>query len=210
MRQDNAPYAAMVENLDENIGRILQFLKKQNLEDNTIVILSSDHGGLSNEGTKKRNLATSNFPLRAGKGHLYEGGIKIPLFVKWKGHLQPRTEEKSIVLLMDLFPTLLDITANKQLNTEGKSFLPVLQKKESWKDRTIFWHVSKARPVNTGDSKASVIRKGDYKLIEFYEQNRIELYNIAIDPSEKNNIAIKNPIITNGLLAELHQWKSNF
>jgi len=210
MRQDNAPYAAMVENLDENIGRVLQFLKDQNLEDNTIIILSSDHGGLSNEGTKKRNLATSNFPLRAGKGHLYEGGIKIPLFFKWKGHLQPRTEKKSIVLLMDLFPTLLDITTNKQLNTKGKSFLPVLQKKESWKDRTIFWHVSKARPINTGDSKASAIRKGDYKLIDFYEQNRIELYNIAVDPSEKNNIANKNPTITNGLLAELHQWKSDF
>jgi len=210
MRQDNAVYAAMVENMDENIGRILRFLKDQNLEDNTIVILSSDHGGLSNDGTKKRNLATSNFPLRAGKGHLYEGGIKIPLFVKWKGHLQPRVEEKTIVLLMDLFPTLLDITAGKHLNTEGQSFLPVLEQKENWNNRTVFWHSSKARPVNTGDSKSSAIRKGDYKLIEFYEQNRIELYNIAKDPSEKNNIATENPTITNNLLAELHQWKSEF
>ena len=208
MRQDNAVYAAMVENMDENIGRILQTLKDLGLEENTIVILSSDHGGLSNDGTKRRNLATSNYPLRAGKGHLYEGGIKIPFFVKWKNHLQPRTEKESLVALMDVFPTLLDLTSGKQLPTTGKSFVSVLHQKESWKNRTVFWHSSKARPKNTGDSKSSAIREGDYKLINFYQQKRIELYNIATDPSEQNNIATQHPQKVASLLKKLKHWKT--
>ncbi len=210
MRQDHPVYAAMVENMDTNVGKILQLLKKLNIEDNTIVIFSSDHGGLSNEGTKKRNLATSNYPLRAGKGHLYEGGIKIPLFVKWNKHLKPHTEKESIVMLMDVFPTLLDITSHQKLKTVGKSFLPVLKGEESWKNRTVFWHSSKARPVNTGDSKSSAIRIGDYKLIHFYEQNKVELYNIIEDRSEKNNLSTTKPKKTEDLLKELNKWKSNF
>ena len=209
MRQDHPVYAAMVENMDANVGKILQLLKELNIDDNTIVIFSSDHGGLSNDGTKKRNLATSNYPLRAGKGHLYEGGIKIPLFVKWNKHLKPHADEKSIVMLMDIFPTLLDITANKKLKTEGKSFLSVLKSEDNWNNRTIFWHSNKARPVNTGDAKSSVIREGDYKLIEFYEQNRIELYNIAKDPSEQHDISKENKQKVASLLKKLHQWKLN-
>ncbi len=209
MRQDHATYAAMVENMDSNVGRLLQLLKDLNIEDNTIVIFSSDHGGLSNDGTKKRNLATSNYPLRAGKGHLYEGGIKIPLFVKWDKHLKPHTETASVVMLMDVFPTLLDITANKVLNTDGKSFLSVLKGEENWKNRTVFWHSNKARPVNTGDAKSSAIREGDYKLIEFYENNRIELYNIAKDPGEQHDISKENPQKTAYLLKKIQQWKSN-
>jgi len=207
MRQDNAVYAAMVENMDENIGKILQTLKDLGLEENTIVILSSDHGGLSNDGTKRRNLATSNYPLRAGKGHLYEGGIKVPFFVKWKNHLKPHHENESLVMLMDVFPTLLDITTQKHLKTEGKSILPVLNEKENWKNRTIFWHSSKARPKNTGDSKSSAIREGDYKLINFYKQNRVELYNIKEDVSELHNISKENPQRVASLLKKLQQWK---
>jgi arylsulfatase A-like enzyme len=179
-----------------------------NIEENTIVIFSSDHGGLSNDGTNKRNLATSNYPLRAGKGHLYEGGIKIPLFVKWK-NLKPHTEDKSIVLLMDVFPTLLDIISNKKLKTEGKSFLPVLKGEENWSNRTVFWHSNKARPVNTGDEKSSAIREGDYKLIEFYDQNRIELYNIAKDAGEQHDVSKENPQKVASLLKKLQQWKTN-
>ncbi len=210
MRQDHPVYASMVENMDANVGKLLQLLKDLNIEDNTIVIFSSDHGGLSNDGTKKRNLATSNYPLRAGKGHLYEGGIKIPFFIKWNKHFKPHTETASIVMLMDVFPTLLDITSHKKLKTVGKSFLPVLKGEENWKNRTVFWHSSKARPVNTGDSKSSAIRIGNYKLIHFYEQNRVELYNIIEDRSEKNNLSTTKPKKTEALLKELNKWKSNF
>ncbi|PTX62336.1 arylsulfatase A-like enzyme [Kordia periserrulae] len=209
MRQDHPTYAAMVENMDENIGKLLNALKDLNIEDNTIVIFSSDHGGLSNDGTKKRQLATSNFPLRAGKGWLYEGGIKIPFFIKWN-KLQSKTNSKSIITLMDVFPTLLDITTNTSLETDGKSFLPVLQNKEVWNDRTVFWHSEKARPVNTGDTKSSAIRKGNYKLIHWFKENRVELYDIQNDPYETTDLSQEKPNITKQLLDELHAWKSTF
>ncbi len=210
MRQNHSKYAAMVETMDENVGKLLQVLKDLNIENNTIVIFSSDHGGLSNDGTKKRDLATSNYPLRAGKGWLYDGGIKVPLFVRWKNQFQPKEDNKSLIMLMDVFPTVLDIATNKDLKTNGKSFLPVLNGKESWNDRTVFWHSSKARPINTGDTKSSAIRKGDYKLINWFKEDKTELYNIAEDPSETNNISKERPEITKQLLNELNEWKSNF
>ena len=210
MRQNHPKYAAMVETMDENVGRLLKTLKDLNIDNNTIVVFSSDHGGLSNDGTNKRDLATSNFPLRAGKGWLYDGGIKVPLFVKWANQLKPKEDAKSIVMLMDVFPTLLDITSNTSLNTDGKSFLPILNNKEKWNDRTVFWHSSKARPVNTGDTKSSAIRKGDFKLINWYKEGRIELYNIANDPSETKDLSKEKPQVTLHLLKELNNWKSNF
>ena len=210
MRQNHPKYAAMVETMDENVGKLLQLLKDLNIDDNTIVLFSSDHGGLSNDGTKQRDLATSNYPLRAGKGWLYDGGIKVPLMVKWKGNFQPKIDNESLVMLMDVFPTVLDITANKSLNTSGKSFLPILQNKEQWTDRTVFWHSSKARPVNTGDTKSSAIRKGNYKLINWYKESRTEMYNIATDPSERKDISKENSQLAEQLLKELNEWKSNF
>ena len=210
MRQNHPKYAAMVETMDENVGRLLKLLKDLSIDKNTIIIFSSDHGGLSNDGTKKRDLATSNYPLRAGKGWLYEGGIKVPLFVKWNKQFTPRKENDALVSLMDVFPTLLDITSNKSLNTDGKSFLPVIQQQENWNNRTLFWHSSKARPVNTGDTKSSAIRQGNYKLINWYKEGRTELYNISKDPSESKDISILKPKITAKLLQELNQWKANF
>ena len=105
---------------------------------------------------------------------MYEGGIKVPLFVKWQDKFQPKTDNESLVLLMDVFPTILDITSNASLKTDGKSFLPILNNNEVWKDRTAFWHSSKARPVNTGDTKSSAIRRGNYKLINWYKEGRTE------------------------------------
>jgi arylsulfatase A-like enzyme len=200
----------MIETMDQNVGKLLQTLKDLNIDDNTIIVFSSDHGGLSNDGTKKRDLATSNFPLRAGKGWLYEGGIKIPLFVKWNKKFAPRKEDNALVTLMDVFPTLLDVTSKKSLNTDGKSFLPILNDKEKWTDRTIFWHSSKARPVNTGDTKSSAIRQGNYKLINWYIEGRTELYDISKDPYESKDLSKVNPQITAQLLKKLNNWKSNF
>ncbi|GAA4304762.1 sulfatase [Aestuariibaculum suncheonense] len=210
MRQDNATYAAMVENMDENVGKLLQTLKDEGIADNTIIIFSSDHGGLSNDGTKQRELATSNHPLRAGKGWLYEGGVKVPLLVKWKNHFQPREENQSIVMLMDIFPTLSDIISGKKLTTDGQSFFSILKNQDHWADRTVFWHSSKARPVNTGDTKSSAIRHGNYKLINWYEEGRTELYNIANDPSETHNLINESPKLTNDLLTKLNNWKAKF
>ncbi len=210
MRQDNATYAAMVENMDMNVGKMIKMLSNEGLLENTIIIFSSDHGGLSNDGTNKRQLATSNYPLRAGKGWLYDGGIKVPLFVRWNNQFQPMEETQSIIMLMDVLPTISEIVTGNSLLTEGKSFLSILKNEEKWNDRTVFWHSSKARPVNTGDTKSSAIRKGDYKLINWYEEGRSELYNIVEDPSETKNLIMEMPDLAKVLLTELNNWKSNF
>lgn len=208
MRQDNPAYAAMVENLDSNIGKLLTHLKSIGIMENTVLVFSSDHGGLSNDGYNKRRLATSNFPLRAGKGWLYDGGIKVPLFIKWQDEFKPRIEDNSIVTLMDIFPTLLDATANIDLGVDGKSMMPILYSKKKWKNRTVYWHSEKARPKSTGDTKSSAIRKGKYKLIHWFESNRIELYNMEKDPHEKYDLSNEKPKIRAALLASLNDWKS--
>ncbi|GJM33951.1 MAG: sulfatase [Saprospiraceae bacterium] len=212
MRQDNANYAAMVETMDQNVGRLLTQLKKQGIADNTIIIFTSDHGGLSNDGYNQRQLATSNYPFRAGKGWLYEGGIRVPLFVYHPSTVVAGRESQSIVLLMDVFPTLLDWVIKKPVAPEidGQSFLKVIQHTEKWADRTVFWHESKARPRNTGESPASAIRSGPWKLIHFYEQNIIELYRPAIDISEENNLLDQFPQESKHLLKLLNTWKASF
>ena len=212
MRQDDPAYAGMVENVDENVGKLLQTLKDLGIDKNTIIVFSSDHGGLSNDGNKgERHLATTNFPLKAGKGHLYEGGIRVPLFVKWDNHLKPHIENESIVLGMDVFPTLLDLAINKKVEgIDGQSYASVLKGKESWKDRTVFWVSKKARPHSTGDSKAMVVRSGDYKLIQFIDTQKIELYNLKKDISEENDLSEKEPVKTKQLLTLLKNWKKEY
>lgn len=209
MRQDDAAYAGMVENVDENVGRLLQTLKDMGIDKNTIIVFSSDHGGLSNDGHKgPRHLATTNFPLKAGKGHLYEGGIRVPLFIKWNNQLKPHVDDKSIVLGMDVFPTLLDLAINKKVEgLDGQSYASVLKGNESWEDRTVYWMSRKARPHSTGDSKAIVVRSGDYKLIQFLETKNIELFNLKEDISEENNLSEKEPAKAKQMLELLKAWK---
>lgn len=209
MRQDDAAYAGMVENVDENVGRLLQTLTDMGIDKNTIIVFSSDHGGLSNDGNKnERHLATTNIPLKAGKGHLYEGGIRVPLFIKWNAHLQPHVDDKSIVLGMDIFPTLLDLAIDKKVKgLDGKSYASVLKGNDSWEDRTVFWISRKARPHSTGDSKAAVVRSGDYKLIQFLDTKNIELYNLKKDISEEHNLSEKEPAKAAQMLQLLKDWK---
>jgi len=212
MRQDHPAYAGMVENVDENVGRLLNQIKELGIEDNTIIVFSSDHGGLSNDGHKgHRELATSNLPLRAGKGWLYEGGIRVPLFVKWPNHIKPREDKESIIIGMDVFPTLLDLATIKKVeNVDGKSYKQVLLGKDNWKDRTVFWHSHKARPHSTGDIKTSVVRSGDYKLIHFYKKNIIELYNLKKDIGEENDLSKTMPEKAKELMSQLKSWKAEY
>ncbi len=212
MRQDNPAYAGMVENVDENVARLLQTLKDLGIEDNTIVVLSSDHGGLSNSGKDNhRELATTNYPLRAGKGWLYEGGIRVPLLYRWPGKLQPHVDRQSIVLGMDVLPTLLDLALNKKLDgLDGKSYKKVLLNKEHWNNRTVFWHERKARPNRTGEHKADVVRSGDYKLIDFYQDGIIELYNLKNDIGEQHNLADQMPEKKEELLKLLNRWRKEY
>jgi iduronate 2-sulfatase len=211
MRQDNADYAAMVENVDENIGRILASLQEQGVLENTIVVFTSDHGGLSNDGGNNRILATTNIPLKAGKGHLYEGGIRVPLIMQWNKGLKPMSEDNSIVLGMDVMTSLLDLSNGKKLSGgDGQSFVPVINKTENWNSRTVFWHEDKARPNSTGDSKCTVVRSGDYKLMHFYGENKYEMYNVKKDISETTNLFSKETSKATELTRLLKTWKAKY
>ncbi len=211
MWQDNAVYAAMIESMDESLGRIVAELKKLDIYENTIIIFTSDHGGLSNSGLKnKRNLATTNKPLRAGKGHIYEGGIKVPVFVRWPGVIEKKTITETIITGMDYFPTILEmcgLSAEPGNHIDGKSFVPALKGNKINNDRPFYWHQIAARPTSTGDHNSSVIRIGDYKLHHFLDDNRIELYDLGKDPFEKNNIADEFPEITSEMDVKLQNWK---
>lgn len=210
MRQDDPAYAAMVENVDENVGRLMSLLNELGISKNTIVVLSSDHGGLSNDGYQwKRHLATTNNPLKAGKGWLYEGGIRVPLFIRWPGQLKPHTDNKSIVLGMDVLPTLLDLALDKTIEgIDGKSYKKVLFEKEQWDDRTVFWHSAKARPHSTGDPKTSAVRSGNFKLLHFYEEGRTELYDLSTDIGETSDVSAEMPEKAASLMALLNTWKA--
>lgn len=212
MRQDDADYAGMVENVDQNVGRLLSFLEELDLSDNTIIVLTSDHGGLSNDGFKwERHLATTNNPLKAGKGHLYEGGIRVPLILHWKDQIEAGIDKQNIVLGMDMFPTLLDLATDRTIKgIDGESYASVLDGRENWFERTVYWHSRKARPHSTGDSKCSVIRKGNYKLLHFFEDDRIELYNLKEDISEETNLTEVEPDRVKEMLSNLKKWKKAY
>lgn len=209
LRQDNHIYAAMIENLDNNLGRVLKFLRENNLYDNTIIVFTSDHGGLSNRGNG-RPLATSNLPLRAGKGHNYEGGIKVPLFVVWEDVIQ-QGWSNTVVTGTDHFPTLLELIGYNQMkdkHLDGVSFSKSLVGKfQDNSKRPIFWHSPRPRPKSTGDLANTTVRLGDYKLLDFYREGRVELYNIIEDQSESKNLSEIMPDKKNELHELVKNWR---
>lgn len=211
MWQDNAIYAAMVESMDQSLGRVVAKLKELGIYNNTIIVFTSDHGGLSNSGVNnKRELATTNKPLRAGKGHNYEGGLKVPVFVRWPGVADNKAENSSIITGMDYYPSILEMCGFPLLPKEhkdGVSFVQALKGQTINEDRPFYWHQTASRPSSTGDHNSSVIRLGKNKLHHFLDDNRFELYNLETDPYEKNNIASESHELAAGLKKKLDEWK---
>lgn len=188
--QKHAVYAAMVEAMDEAIGKVLNELEKQRLDENTVVFFMSDNGGLStSEGHP-----TSNLPLRAGKGWLYEGGIREPMLIKWPGKSKAGTTEATPVTSTDFYPTILEM-ANVPLlpeqHADGVSLASLLKKGKKLDREVIFWHYP--HYGNQGGTPGAAVRQGDFKLIEYFEDKPSELYNLSTDPSEKTNLADSNP-----------------
>ncbi len=207
--QNNATYAAMIESVDHGVGRLLNQLKQLNLADNTIVVLASDHGGLSSRGSG-REVATSNRPLRAGKGHLYEGGLRIPLIVRWPGIVKPAAEIAAPVITLDLMPTLTamaGIAMPAKAGADGLNLVPLMQSGTAPARDTFYWHNPAPRPASTGDLFCSAIRVGDLKLVDFPTEKRIELYDLASDPGESRNLAEARPADRDRLLAKLNDWR---
>jgi arylsulfatase A-like enzyme len=205
--QSDPAYAAMILNLDRNIGRLLDTIKDQDLENDTIVIFVSDNGGLSTaEGSP-----TCNFPLVEGKGWMYEGGVRVPQIIKWKDHIRPGSICNEPVTSTDFYPTLLEC-ANLPLlpeqHKDGVSLLPLLQGTGSFKrEGGIFWHFP--HYGNQGGTPGCSVRRGKYKLIRFFEDNHLELYDLERDISERDDLSLAMPELAKELNQLLSDWLKN-
>jgi arylsulfatase A-like enzyme len=202
--QSDPVYAAMIENLDDNIGRLLAAVDAAGEADNTLVIFTSDNGGLSTaEGSP-----TSNAPLAEGKGWMYEGGTREPLLVRWPGVVVPGSLCHVPVTSPDFYPTFLDAAGLDLLpeqHRDGESLISLLKGGQVLARDAIFWHYP--HYGNQGGTPGSSVRSGDYKLIEFFEDGRLELYNLRADPGEKHNLARENPALAKDLQALLTEWR---
>jgi arylsulfatase A len=205
---NNPIYAAMVEHLDTHTGRLLKKLDDLGLAENTIVIFFSDNGGLHQAygGYKgPKQIVSTNAPLRDEKGTLYEGGIREPLIVRWPGAIKAGAECSVPVTSVDFYPTFLDIVGAKAPNQplDGESILPLLRQTGTLDRDAIFWHY----PHYHHSRPAGAIREGNYKLIEFYEDGKLELYDLTQDIGEKKNLAAEMPRKAAQLQQKLARWR---
>lgn len=218
-RQDNIHFAAMVEAVDESLGRVINKLKALDLDENTILIFFSDNGGMSgaNFGRAWREISptkldeafsTSNLPLRGAKGWLYEGGIRVPLIVKWPGRVERGIVSDNQVISTDFYPTILEmlgLESKSSQHVDGKSFVRALENKQ-YNRGAIYWHFP--HYSNHGmQSPGGAIRLGDYKLIEYFENNSFQLFNLKEDIGEQNDLSISEPEKAAELLSMLHEWR---
>lgn len=206
--QDNINYASMVYAMDENVGRVLNKLKELNLYENTLVVFTSDNGGLST--LRRKGYPTSNEPFRAGKGWCYEGGIRVPLIIKSP---YPNTVGKvcnESVVSTDFYPTILELTGMKkhsEQHVDGVSLVPCLSGGKQLERKTIYWHY----PHYHGSTwtPGAALRHEDWKLVVFYDKEKTELYNLKNDPSEKNDLAPDMPEIVEELAQMLEEWQKS-
>jgi arylsulfatase A-like enzyme len=199
----NPHFLAMTEAVDMNLGRIMDFLREQGLEENTLVIFTSDNGGLLR---RQDNFirASWNYPLREGKGTLYEGGLRIPAIVRWPGTIEAGRISEELIISTDIFPTLADLAGLEVSHEiEGLSLVPHLLRSVHLDRETLYWHY----PHYHLGMPGGVIREGDLKLIEYFESGKLEMYNLRTDLQELHNLAGKLPEKAKELQQKLHQWR---
>ena len=199
----NPIYAAMIESLDQSVGRVCQTVDSLGIADNTIIVFYSDNGGCEP--------VTDNYPLRDGKGAPYERGTRVPLIVKWPGKVNPGTTSAIPVTGVDFYPTFVNIANGKPASElDGKDIFSLIQKNEY--DRDLFWHFPAYLEAYIGDGKPfratpySSIRSGDWKLIYYYEDQSVELFNLKEDLGETTNLLNANPVKEKELYNKLMKW----
>jgi arylsulfatase A-like enzyme len=206
--QRNAVFAAMVEAMDDSVGRVLTKLEELHLAKNTLVVFTSDNGGLATSGFPTELAATNNAPLREGKGYLYEGGIRVPLIARWPEAIKPATTCNVPTSTIDLLPTICAACGIQVVTSlDGVSILPLLQGATSLDREALYWHYPHYSPQ--GGKPGGAIRQGDFKLIEFYDSGRRELFNIAQDLSESQNLSDREPQIATQLADQLAAWRTS-
>jgi len=206
----NAVYAALVESIDDSVGEVMRKLAELKLDENTIIVLTSDNGGLSGSlGAQGwRAGPTRNDPLRLGKGSAYEGGVRVPLVVKWPGVVKAGVEHAAPVTSVDYFPTLLEMaTGAPAAGVDGESIVLLLKGAEKLKRAAIFWHYPHYHPG--GATPYSAVCAGDWKLIHYFEDDRVELYDLKNDLGEKNDLATAEPQRVAALRAQLDAWRQD-
>ena len=205
-RQQNPTYAAMLKNLDTNVGKVVDALDELGVTNNTIIVFTSDNGGSCMPGSPNSR-PTSNFPLRASKGWNYEGGIRIPTFITWPGTI-PALRTAEPVITMDIYPTLLELTGCDQLpkqTVDGLSLVPLIHSKKKTLNRSFlaWWY---PHSNGHGTQPCQAILKDGWKLVHYIDQNETELYRLEDDEGERNNLAKEQPKRTAELLKTLNQW----
>jgi arylsulfatase A-like enzyme len=220
--QDNVQFAAMVESMDESLGRVRNKLNTLGLDEDTIVIFFSDNGGMSaaNYWDPNRDIdpakldeafATSNLPLRGAKGWLYEGGIREPMIVKWPKKGKQGTVCHVPVISNDFYPSILEMAGlplQPEQHRDGVSFAPLLKGKKELQRKAIYWHFP--HYSNHGmQSPGGAVRAGDYKLLEYYENNTVQLFNLGEDPGEVHDLSQSQPERVAELQAMLRTWRSD-
>ncbi|MDA0780419.1 MAG: sulfatase [Bacteroidetes bacterium] len=202
----NPHLAAMLESIDDGVGLIMDKLEELGLSENTIVVFTSDNGGEAPN-------VTSNAPLRGGKSQLYEGGIREPLIIRWPKKIPANTKSSQFTANVDFYPTFLNATGispDHKQKLDGISILPVLENSEMKIERDPFyWHYPLEKPHFLGGTSSGAIRKGNWKLIEFFVDKRLELYNLAEDIGEINDLSKEHPEIVKELYVQLAQWRKD-
>lgn len=206
---NNPTYAAMIEHVDESVGRIMAKLDELDLAENTLLIFTSDNGGLRQTYTGTGEIVTSNAPLRGEKGELYEGGIRVPLIVRWPGVTPEGAVCDEPTISIDFWPTFAEAAGaelSQHQTIDGLSLLPVLRDPQASLDRqAIYFHY----PHYHHNRPAGAIRAGDWKLIEYFEDGSVELFNLEEDISESRNVAGQYPDRAESLKRQLAQWRES-
>lgn len=207
-RHTNFVYAAMLESLDQSVGRILQKLEELGIDDRTVIFLTGDNGGLDLPGGRG---PTDNAPLREGKGSAYEGGVRVPAIVRWPGVTRGGAVSKEPVMHIDYYPTILEIVGKSKdpsndPEVDGVSLVPLLRNPSARLDpRELYWHYPHYH--GGGATPYGAIRSGNWRLVEFYEDNRVELYNLADDAGELHDLAADDPGTALALKKKLEDWR---
>lgn len=200
--RNNAVYAAMVEGVDHSVGRLLSLLERHDLASNTVIFFFSDNGGVPSRAF--------NGGLRSGKGYVWEGGIREPLIVRWPQVVQAGTVEDTPVTSIDFYPTLLEVAAAADSaghTSDGTSLVPLLKRTGGLERDTLYWHYP--HYSNAGSAPAGAIRRGGWKLVEFFEDSHVELYNLADDPAESNDLSSVEQERTISMKQALAAWRES-
>jgi arylsulfatase A-like enzyme len=204
--QSHPVYAGMVETMDAAVGTVLQALDDAGVADETIVIFTSDNGGLST----REGSPTSNLPLRAGKGWAYEGGVRVPLIIRWPGKIEAGATTDRYITSTDYYPTILELAGlplKPEQHLDGQSFAPLLRGETQPERGPVYWHYP--HYGNQGGTPYAAVRDGDWKLIEFLGNGNVELYNVNDDPYEQRELSTEQPERTAMMLDQLHLWQKN-